>query len=81
LRDNFGPGNPVGETSWYTFVKDVSCCSSWDGTAEITTDLYDDADAIEPARAICTAALFSEVEGLARAEVKDETGATLAECP
>jgi hypothetical protein len=85
LREEYGGEGAGAKTSWYDDIKSISPPSGFDGVVEVETDLFPDADAAEPAEAICgavfSAGLFLEIEEVAGARVLDSQGGTLHECP
>jgi hypothetical protein len=75
LDSNFGPGSPVGETSWYPYIQRVFVLFE---TANVRTTLPQGAS---DAQSICTAVLMSNIDGVADGKIMDAQGDTIASCP
>ena len=74
LRKTFGPGNPLGAASWYSEVKRIIWVFGKTTIRSTYTDF-----GLEP-RAICTAAITSQIPEIETVEVTDLAGTVLAEC-
>jgi hypothetical protein len=76
LEENYGPGSPIGERSWYDTIISVDCCSAFDGKATIETTSLSSAEV----ESICLAVILSGQAAGAKV-MNPKIGTTLAQCP
>lgn len=76
LEENYGPGSPIGERSWYDTIISVDCCSAFDGTATIETTSLSSAEV----EGICLAVILSRQAAEAKV-INPNIGSTLVQCP